>query len=62
MQAEHRPQQDRLAAPGAADDAEDLARIDVQIDAIVHNLRTETVDDAADGDDRRGRTHFGGSR
>ena len=53
MQAEHRPQQHRLAAARAADDAEHFAGIHIEVDAVVHDLRAEAIDDAADGNDWR---------
>jgi hypothetical protein len=50
-QAEQRLEQHRLAAAGAADDAEDLAVVHVEADAVVHHLCTEAVDDVASGYD-----------
>ncbi len=47
LQAEHRAQQHRLAAARAADDAEHLARLDVEVEAVMHDLAAEAVDDAA---------------
>ena len=54
-QPEQRPEQHALAAARAADDAEDLARLDVEADAVVHHLGAEAIDDVArDDDGRRG--------
>ena len=47
LQAEDGPQQHRLAAAGAADDAEDLAATHLHVEAVVHQLAPEAVDDAA---------------
>src|SRR5262245_49816315 len=53
LQAEERPEQHGLAAAGAADDAEDLAGADLEVEPVVHDLAAEPVDDAARLDDRR---------
>src|SRR5262249_19499415 len=57
VQAEHRPQQHRLAGAGAADDADHFTGIHVEADTGVHRLRTEAVDHVAHRDDRSRLVH-----
>ena len=51
-QPDDRAQQNRLAGPGAADDAENLAAYHVEIETVVDDLGAETRGQAADPDDR----------
>ena len=52
VQPDDRAQQHRLAGARAADDAEHLAAIDVEVEAVVDDLGAEAVDEAAHLDDR----------
>src|SRR3546814_3310581 len=52
MQSEDRAHQHRRAGARAADHAQDLAAAHVEIEAFVHDLFAEAVDQAAHGDDR----------
>src|SRR5512144_578590 len=47
VEADDRTEQHRLAAARAADDAEDLAFVHVEIEILVHDLRTELVAEPA---------------
>src|SRR5690606_16660369 len=51
MQTEHGPEQHRLAAARSADYAEHLAGLDVEVHAVVHDLRAEPIDHAAHRND-----------
>ena len=46
MQAQHAAQEHGLSRPRAADDADDFALEDRQVDAIVNRLGAEAVDEA----------------
>ena len=50
LQPDDRAQQHRLAAAGAADDAEDLAAPHVEVEAVMHGLRAEAGYQAAHPD------------
>ena len=52
VEPDDRAQQHRLAGARAADDAEHLAAVDVEIEIVVDDLTAEAVDEAADLDDR----------
>src|SRR5690606_11276791 len=56
-QADDRAHQHRLAAARAADHPEDLALAHVDVEAVVHHLGTEAVDQAAHADDGFGAAH-----
>jgi hypothetical protein len=51
LQADDRAHQHRLAGARAADDAEDLAAPDVEVEPLVNDLVAEPVGEAADLDD-----------
>src|SRR5688500_15895757 len=57
LEADDRPHQHRLAGARAADHAEDLAALDVEVQALVDDLVAEAVAQPANGDDRLG-AHF----
>src|SRR5258706_728273 len=51
IEADEGLQQHRLPRPGAPGDAEDLARLDVEAELVVHDLLAETIHDAVRGED-----------
>ena len=53
VEADDRAQQHRLAGARAADDAQHLAAVDVEVEMVVDDLRAEPVDEAAHRDDGR---------
>jgi hypothetical protein len=52
VQPDYRPQQHRLAGTRTADNAEDFAADDIEIETVVDRLGAEAVDEAAHADDR----------
>src|SRR3990172_7509114 len=52
VEADDRAQQNRLAAARSADDAEDLARLHVEVEAVMHDLSAELSAQAPDRDHR----------
>src|SRR6266496_2915814 len=54
METGERLEQYRLARTRTAGDAEDLAALDIEVDAVVHFLAAEPVDDPARGENRLG--------
>ena len=52
VQPDDRAQEHRLAGARAADDAQHLAAVDVEVEPVVHHLGAEAVDEAAHLDDR----------
>src|SRR5205085_6880751 len=51
LQADHRAHQHRFAGARAADDPEDLAAMDVEVEILMNALVAKAVAKAADGDD-----------
>ncbi len=52
LQSQNAPEQHRLARARAADDAEHLVFIDLHVQAVVHQLGAEAVDQSANLQDR----------
>ena len=54
LQADNRPQQDRLARTGRPDHAQHFAALNVEVEVLMHGMRTEACLQIADANDRIG--------
>ena len=54
VKADEGLEQHRLTGSRSSGDANDFARLDIEVDSVVNHLRTESVDDASRGNYRLG--------